>query len=816
MKTKISTLVFFVFSICFSQVNTNYQTSWIGNTFPSDKWIDVTGTSSNYRYLKHVQNYVEGFYVAPDGTVYTNSLWDEGEHETGIYKNGDNTGKVINTHGWDRLGGSTISGDGTYVYVALRQGANGGNVGGWSTTQWPFPPVGTTWYYVRRCNKDGTAAFYDNSSANVMIDTQYEIKGIAVKGDNISVSNSKSIKTYNKNTRTLISSFNLDRADEMVAASDGSLWIILSKDATNNCKIVNYTTSGTFQKEITDVSEATALSINNSGQLMVCDNGLSQQIRVYNISGTPTLAKTIGQNGGVNSGTAGLDAPDKFNGLFGAGVDSNNNLYVANSPNYVNNKGYDGPAFGADIRAFDSNSNPTWRVMGTEFVHTANVDESNDARDIYTKDSRFSMDYTKSYGKEATYKANTIDRFKYPYDFRLTNANVGNVDIRNINNKKYMYLTGMYGDYIAIYRFDGEVAVPAGFISIYIDVANMPNLVKTGRNNDRFIWIDKNANGNPDSGEYEYATNNLYLTGFHVDKNGTIWVAGRDARGVEKFPIKSYINGVPEYSFTNKTTTTTPSPMTDLKRIYYDADTDTMYLTGKTADNSYDSSVYWATVGTVLTQYKNWSTTPQLQNRINLPFDVSQGPPSTINIKAFTVAGDYIFAQYLYQPKLDVYSKSNGAYVTTLSASPTFIDSGWVDVNNGIKAYKKTNGEYVIIVEEDRNAKNILYRWCPSGNCSSTLNNKENELVLASDIKLYPNPTSQNATLSYNLLESKSQVKVTILNTVGQEVAAIFNEKQNVGEQQININTSALQNGIYFVKVAVDGKAQIKKLIVNN
>jgi len=45
-------------------------------------------------------------YVAPDGTIYTNSEWDEGGREAGIYKDGDVIGMLSEMHGWGRLGGS--------------------------------------------------------------------------------------------------------------------------------------------------------------------------------------------------------------------------------------------------------------------------------------------------------------------------------------------------------------------------------------------------------------------------------------------------------------------------------------------------------------------------------------------------------------------------------------------------------------------------------------------------------------------------------------------------------------------------------------
>ena len=69
----------------------SYRTSWIGNTFGGgSKWV---------------QNFIDGMYVASDGTVYTNSGWDEAGREVGIYKNGDVIGKASELHGWGRGGG---------------------------------------------------------------------------------------------------------------------------------------------------------------------------------------------------------------------------------------------------------------------------------------------------------------------------------------------------------------------------------------------------------------------------------------------------------------------------------------------------------------------------------------------------------------------------------------------------------------------------------------------------------------------------------------------------------------------------------------
>ncbi|HEY9608829.1 MAG TPA: hypothetical protein V6C93_05665, partial [Allocoleopsis sp.] len=66
--------------------NIPYKTSWIGNTFGGgSKWVQIQ---------------ISAMYVANDGTVYTNSVWDEAGREAGIYKDGDAIAKASNLHGW--------------------------------------------------------------------------------------------------------------------------------------------------------------------------------------------------------------------------------------------------------------------------------------------------------------------------------------------------------------------------------------------------------------------------------------------------------------------------------------------------------------------------------------------------------------------------------------------------------------------------------------------------------------------------------------------------------------------------------------------
>ena len=79
---------------------------------------------------------------------------------------------------------------------------------------------------------------------------------------------------------------------------------------------------------------------------------------------------------------------------------------------------------------------------------------------------------------------------------------------------------------------------------------------------------------------------------------------------------------------------------------------------------------------------------------------------------------------------------------------------------------------------------------------------------------VYPNPADQLAVIRYLLLEN-STVEILICDVLTKEVMQVVNEKQTTGEHILNIGTTFLQNGIYFVKMSVDGKQIIQKLIIS-
>jgi PKD repeat protein len=84
------------------------------------------------------------------------------------------------------------------------------------------------------------------------------------------------------------------------------------------------------------------------------------------------------------------------------------------------------------------------------------------------------------------------------------------------------------------------------------------------------------------------------------------------------------------------------------------------------------------------------------------------------------------------------------------------------------------------------------------------------------NFSVYPNPTNASAKISFSLLEDVDNLRVTVKNSLGQEVTSIINGASfNVGKYTLNIDEQEiLSSGIYFVEFNADNNIIMKKLIV--
>jgi hypothetical protein len=77
----------------------------------------------------------------------------------------------------------------------------------------------------------------------------------------------------------------------------------------------------------------------------------------------------------------------------------------------------------------------------------------------------------------------------------------------------------------------------------------------------------------------------------------------------------------------------------------------------------------------------------------------------------------------------------------------------------------------------------------------------------------YPNPFNPSTTIKFGLPE-KSDVVITIYNSLGAEVATLFNEVREAGSYEIEFNANNFSSGIYYYKIEAAQFSQIKKMIL--
>ena len=77
----------------------------------------------------------------------------------------------------------------------------------------------------------------------------------------------------------------------------------------------------------------------------------------------------------------------------------------------------------------------------------------------------------------------------------------------------------------------------------------------------------------------------------------------------------------------------------------------------------------------------------------------------------------------------------------------------------------------------------------------------------------FPNPFNPTTTIGFGI-QNKSNVKITILNSIGEEVAVLLSEEKEVGYHKVEFNASNLPSGVYFYQLKAGSFIQTKKMIL--
>lgn len=659
--------------------------TWFGNSFDGKRlWV---------------QNLIESMWVTADGTVYTNSGWDEAGQECGIYKDGQIVGRLSATH--MVADGGAITADETAVWFSRAKAEDDQG-------------------YVTCYFRDERGKYKFRGTVKV---SEERVAGLAVGGGLLFASDAAGgkIKVFDPVTLEFIREWPVERPGKLVVDGSGNVWVIQQAGASGGARILCFSKEGQLRPQRIQCAAGEipiALAYDRkANRLLVADNGPDQNIKIYvDLDKSPKLAGTFGVTGGIYGGTPGLVGPGRFHDLSGVGIDDEGNIYVAcGFSRLLPGGGW--VRSGTELESYRPDGTRNWVLYGLEFVDMAEADPASDGCDLYTKHEHIVMDYDKPAGKDWTYKGYTLNPIKYPQDPRLYDyAAISAPFIRRIQGRLLMFLTDMYSDSLRVYRFnpatDGEVAIPCGYFAKN-SRSSAAKWLKNAPAMGEWIWIDKDGDGQIEDEEFLQAKNprNNDNWGFWVDDNGDVWMGGN--MGGQK--IRRYIfqgfneHGVPMWDPRQVETFEMPMPFVDLQRVMYYPQTDTMYLAGYTVKYPNDCGA-WKVVGRTLIRYDGWRSGSR-KPRYQIVFPGWEMQNQTASI---AIAGDYIFSIFVKKPEVIVWDAETGQQVETITLGrEIYGEVGWVDIPHGLSAFKRKNGEYIICIEEDFRGKVLVLRWHP-------------------------------------------------------------------------------------------------------
>jgi PKD repeat protein len=85
---------------------------------------------------------------------------------------------------------------------------------------------------------------------------------------------------------------------------------------------------------------------------------------------------------------------------------------------------------------------------------------------------------------------------------------------------------------------------------------------------------------------------------------------------------------------------------------------------------------------------------------------------------------------------------------------------------------------------------------------------------IISSLENYPNPFSDNTTVSYSIKKDAS-IELNILDLLGNKVASLENENKQAGNYSVNWNSEGVAQGMYLLQLKVNNAVSTKKLIIN-
>ena len=661
-----------VFNYKIKDLGDQYFCDWIGNSFPATEFVPGSRYDDNQAFgFKHMPFQMTIIHVTRSGDIFTNGHSSERSFHGIHIKDGDIKANL--TKYAFNSGGYCVTADDKYAYLGKVDKKTG--------------IIGVTRYL----KETGGFAAFDNGKGegNATLEIGAQPLGLSIFEDKlyVAVPEMKVVKIFSlsDNSIDFESEFTVPESGQIVHDKTGVLWV---QDIQNN-KILAYQNSNQLEKEIQLAKNFTpkGIAIDNNNQLLICDAGDDQNIKVYgNLSASPQLVEEIGEKGGILSGAPGVYEPFKFVNPSGVGVDSLDNIYVLQNTG----SGYEAPM----LQVFSPERELLWEISGNEFVTVADVDPRDETL-FYSTNSLYRYDYNAPVGKAFKRIANLG-----------TNEAHHSVKVGYVNNQKLLFLLNTAGGDVKVYRFKGH------------RVEHYTSL-KNGR-------------------------------GFDIDKDGTVWTS-HEKNALIKFAVTGFDDsGLPVWDEGESVELPGPFNDVRRVMYDEDKDEMylTGYTAEFPYDESFGPTEgYWKKAGRYLAKFSTWKTNPKLEWGFHTPW--CDGCDREV-AQSVEQEGDYVFLvvgsksktdDQLRRPILFVYSKTDGALVGTMQPGGNVNDRAMVDMAHSFNVHKRENGEYIIVMEDCAYAKNIVFRWTP------TLTRAELIKPAKQAANIFPNPATNSVSV---------------------------------------------------------------------
>ncbi len=702
------------------------EVSWVGN--------DLNGNPA------WVLQDIDDLCVTPEGDVFTNIGWEEGGGNVMHFdREGAWQGAAMHTHGWGYGGGAAVAANTRYIFIAQQVENEKGHLSDAST----WPAKGLRWQGVSRRlrsdfrqgapfpggkgGKGGTIKGSFKPVAETSEDSPEKIRGLWASDAElfVAVKNEGVIRVYDTESMEELRAWQAPRPDRMVMDGRGMLWVLLApEDEQKGAWIL-----AGFERDGGELGRLTLdaavrpadLAVDTQGRLLVSDTGVSQQILLLDgvPQGKPRLCGTFGNLHGVFGGpVAGRTGEQRFNHPCGVGADADGNLYVASSG---------GTGGGSTVlESYAPDGKLRWRRTGLFFVDLADLDTESE-RSIYSKEERFTVDFSRAAGEQTTYAAYTVNPWKYPHDPRLHiwSANAWFLRLQEV---PLLLVSNMGQDFVQAYRFnaatDGETAIPAALVSKKHVKPKTDGWPHGQPEAGAWCWTDRNGDGAMQSDEYD-AIGREGGGCMFADDRGTLWRVFREA--VYGAAFKGFTpQGAPQWAWQELREIPRPAELSELRRFKIDAARDIAAFGG---DAGEDKHQHWKPMGPAVAVYRDLLRGPpvKLWSKI-LPYSKGSQGHESAEPMSFEIAGDYLFVCYTRGLKTEsirnafvkVLRLTDGEEIGNLVPERVTGELGLLDLEDALRVRQLRDGSYLLFLEDDYKAKNVMMRWKPESSARPT------------------------------------------------------------------------------------------------